>query len=414
MIEKYGMRPEDYPKVFPPDKERVFVLTPVDGKFDSLEERFSVTIKDIVGGREYKIVALVRDKAGNERIADVKTPYIRQFENLGKELYEKGIITGVSYCGWYKIDKNSWGNYKYRGEPLLGEYSSLDKVVLTKQIDYMTGYGINVIYVGWPPVWGKGRMDRVIENFISSDLGKQIHYSILYGHGENLDLNDPTVINTMSEQLRYLLSLIPDEVFLKLDNRSVIYFYDLPAYKGDIPSGLDRIRLGVKETAGKEIFIIADYAKFDTTDEILKIIKKLDGVTVWAGHYDGSGYYDGLYSQEKLYEKKVLEWSSWIKEKIKEGNLPSSFVYIPSVIPEFDSRYVEWGDPNQVILPRDAKRFARQLMLALSNSVPMKIVRIDTWDDWYESTVIEPSVRWGFEYLQIIKEVTTKFISGGT
>jgi len=39
MIEKYGMRPEDYPKVFPPDKERDFILTPVDGKFDSLEEK---------------------------------------------------------------------------------------------------------------------------------------------------------------------------------------------------------------------------------------------------------------------------------------------------------------------------------------------------------------------------------------
>ena len=38
MIEKYGMRAEDYPKVFPPDKEKDFVLTPVDGKFDSLEE----------------------------------------------------------------------------------------------------------------------------------------------------------------------------------------------------------------------------------------------------------------------------------------------------------------------------------------------------------------------------------------
>ncbi|RZN58812.1 MAG: hypothetical protein DSO07_11860, partial [Thermoproteota archaeon] len=67
MIEKYGMRPEDYPKVFPPDKERNIILTPVDGKFDSLEERFSVPIKDIVGGREYKIVALVRDSAGNEK-----------------------------------------------------------------------------------------------------------------------------------------------------------------------------------------------------------------------------------------------------------------------------------------------------------------------------------------------------------
>jgi hypothetical protein len=100
MIEKYGMRPEDYPKVFPPDKERVLVLTPVDGKFDSLEEKFSVPIKDIVGGREYRIVALVRDLAGNEKMVEVKTPYIRQFENFGKELYDKGIIVSAVYMPW--------------------------------------------------------------------------------------------------------------------------------------------------------------------------------------------------------------------------------------------------------------------------------------------------------------------------
>jgi hypothetical protein len=78
---------------------------------------------------------------------------------------------------------------------------------------------------------------------------------------------------------------------------------------------------------------------------------------------------------------------------------------MPSVIPEFDSRYADFGDPNQVILPRDPNRFARQLDLALSNSLPRKMVRIDTWDDWYESTVIEPSRRWLFEYLQLVKDI---------
>jgi hypothetical protein len=326
---------------------------------------------------------------------------------LGKELYDKGIMIGVSYSGWYKIDKDSWGNYKYKGEVLLGEYSSLDRTVVTKQIDLMTGYGINVIFIGWPPSWGEGRMDRVIENLINSDLGKQIHYSVLYGHGENLNLNDPTVINNISSQIKYLLQLIPNEVFLKFDNRSVIYFYDLPAYKGDIPTGIDKIRFNVKEATGKEIFIIADYAKFDAKDSLLPILKKLDGATVWAGHYDSKGYYGGLYDYEAWYTKRTLEWNNWLKEKISQGELPFTFVYIPSVIPEFDSRYVEWGDPNQVILPRDPDRFSRQLNLALSNSLPKKIIRVDTWDDWYESTIIEPSTRWLFDYLQIIKEIAT-------
>ncbi len=91
------------------------------------------------------------------------------------------------------------------------------------------------------------------ENLITSDLGRQIHYGILYGHGENLNLDDPTVINDISTQLSYLLTLIPNELLLKLDNRLLIYFYDLPAYKGDISSGIDKIRLNVEKYTGENI-----------------------------------------------------------------------------------------------------------------------------------------------------------------
>jgi len=400
-ITKYGMREEDYDKVFPEEEVRSVKIEP-----RNLErEMFSVDFEDLKGGREYIVRARVEDVAGSEKMVEVKTPYIRQFENLGKELYEKGIIVAATYSGWYKIDKDSWGNYKYKGEVLLGEYSSLDKMVATKHIDFMTGYGINTIFIGWPPAWGKGRIDRVIENLTKSDLGRQIHYSVLYGHNENINLDDSTVTNNISQQITYLLKLIPDDTFLKFDYRPVIYFYDLPAYKGDIPTGIDKIRLGVKNLTGTNIFIIADYAKFDAEDTLLPIIKKLDGVTVWAAHYDSSGYYGGVYNYEVWYEKRTLEWNNWLKEKIQKGDLPSTFVYMPSVIPEFDSRYADFGDPNQVILPRDPNRFARQLDLALSNSLPRKMVRIDTWDDWYESTVIEPSREWLFEYLQLVKDI---------
>jgi hypothetical protein len=108
MIQRYGMRPEDYPKVFPPDKERTFILEPVDGKFDGLEEAFKVQVKDIVGGREYRISILVRDLAGNRKTIEVKTPYIRQFENMAKS---DDIIVGVLYLLWWGKDDN-WKSYR--------------------------------------------------------------------------------------------------------------------------------------------------------------------------------------------------------------------------------------------------------------------------------------------------------------
>ncbi|MCC6005604.1 MAG: hypothetical protein LM590_14800, partial [Thermofilum sp.] len=155
MIEKYGMRPEDYPKVFPPDKERDFVLTPADGKFDSLEERFSVLIKDIVGGREYKIVALVRDSAGNERRAELDLPYIRQYENFGKVLFDKGVIVMAVYL---PFDMSSIP--RKDDDPLLGRYDTISDIVLMKHVDWATGYGVNVFLLDsqnhwWPSIMVK-------------------------------------------------------------------------------------------------------------------------------------------------------------------------------------------------------------------------------------------------------------------
>jgi len=162
MIEKYGMKAEDYPKVFPPDKERDFILTPIDGKFDSLEEKFSVPIKDIVGGREYRIVVLVRDSAGNERIVEVKTPYIRQFENIAKT---DDIIVIADYYMWYGGPPSyaAWRDFK-TGEklhihtPMLGEYDSGDPIVISKHIDWATGHGIDAFSISW---WTTGRTKRL-------------------------------------------------------------------------------------------------------------------------------------------------------------------------------------------------------------------------------------------------------------
>jgi len=176
MVEKYGMRPEDYPKVFPPDKERFFILTPIDGEFDSLEERFSVPIKDIVGGREYKIVALVRDLAGNERTVEVKMPYMRQFENIA----EKDDVTiSVLYLLWWGKDDN-WKDYRGGIFPLLGKYSSKDTIVINKHIDWATGHGIDLFLVQWS---GIDYQDEAFKShFLSADLVKRgdIKFAVLY------------------------------------------------------------------------------------------------------------------------------------------------------------------------------------------------------------------------------------------
>jgi len=137
LISRYGMREEDYNKAFPKEEARNIKIEP-----KKLEkEMFSVDFKDLKGGREYIVRARVEDVAGNEKIAEVKTPYIRQFENLGKELYDKGIIVGASYMSGYYPWQTGKNPEDY---PLLGRYDATDEVVQLKHVDWAGYAGISV------------------------------------------------------------------------------------------------------------------------------------------------------------------------------------------------------------------------------------------------------------------------------
>jgi len=153
MIQRYSMGRDAYNLVFPDEDERVFVLKPKDGVFDELEEEFKASIENIIGGREYNIVALCKDQAGNTITKNLTTPYIRQFENLGKQLYEKGVKVGIVYG--LITEQHTWDDYLKLGgpyKPLLGYYvpnSTEDLMVIEKHIDWMSGHGINFIINIW-------------------------------------------------------------------------------------------------------------------------------------------------------------------------------------------------------------------------------------------------------------------------
>jgi hypothetical protein len=137
-INKYGMREEDYDKVFPKEETIIVKIKP-----RNLErEMFSVDFEDLKGGREYIVKARVEDVAGSEKRIEVKTPYIRQFENFGKELYDKGIIVSATYYPLYP-DPHPWDWLSVRTYPILGKYDVRDDIIISKHIDWATGHGIN-------------------------------------------------------------------------------------------------------------------------------------------------------------------------------------------------------------------------------------------------------------------------------
>jgi hypothetical protein len=424
MIQAYGMRPEDYNLVFPNDKERVFVLTPIDGKLDDLEENFSIQIKDIVGGREYKIVALVRDLAGNERIVEMKIPYIRQFENLGKALYDEGIIVMSVY-----VPFDMSGVPRKDDDPLLGRYDTIDDIVLIKHVDWATGHGINTFILDsqnhwWPEI--KNKVFAICEKLLSSNqikvawlMGPSGRYFIYGRYGEEIpewaiDLKISQNNENFLEFVKELMKpkIVDSQNYLKIDGKPVLYIWDEGAFFNQEDTYLAVKKFLIEET-GHEAFIIADWLPRIPTlpsDEYVQFLLQkyrgaglriADAFTGWIGfHKVGLDTQEYVDKYEYYYDKQLEAWRSFTKEWNKD--------FIVSLTPGFDNSY-SWGGP-QIPLPRDGKRFAERLEIAikyLDSNRP--ILKIDTWNDWGEWSYIEPSRNEGFSYLEILKPLLINY-----
>jgi len=398
-ITKYGMKSQDYPKVFPPDKVREFILKPIDGKFDELEEKFKAYIKDIVGGREYKIVAIVKDIAGNKRTVEVKTSYIRQFENIART---DNITVVTYYYPWYSPSRH-WKE-GFTGAPLLGMYDSRDPIVISKHIDWATGHGIDAFIISW---WGPNSWEDItIKDYIlKNPLITNIKIGICYesmgrlevtktGNKIYIDLGSPNNKQTLLNDLNYLAKTYFDQPFyLRIKNAPVIVLYLARVFKDDA-SVINSLRKQAYNL-GYDIYLIGDLVYWQNPNLEVERIKVYNAVTSYNMH-------TSVQEILGIFEKKVAEkYKEWLHET---KNLGVGF--IPSALPGFNDRAVREGN---IPLPKSTERFKEQLEIAKSYiDKDLRIIAITTFNEWHEYTAIEPSVENGFEYLNILKEVVAK------
>jgi hypothetical protein len=413
MIEKYGMRQEDYSKVFPPDKERVYVLTPIDGKFDSLEERFAITIADIVGGREYKIVALIRDLAGNERVTEIKTPYIRQFENIAKT---DNLLIGAHYFAWYAT--NSWvrdGRNTTVHTPLLGRYTSEDPLIFDKHIDWATGHGIDFFIIEWasPNDWtSKNLKDNILKNSQLLNSG-QIKFCITYdldanselgrllktndGKGNNwfnygFDMNNNYNVRIFLEDFSYFSQFFEHPQYLKIDSKPAVFIYGAMKLR-NAESVISKVREKYSPFLVGQL--VAWYPQGEIENRIVPLFPLFDGVYAYnmVGGNPGKGedFIDYVAQQFSIFKEISERYSKF---------------FIPHVEPGYNDSAIR--NPY-LIIERSPQFFKKYCQMSLRFLDPkLRMILVTSFNEWHEDQQIEPAIDYKddpFIYLQIIKDI---------
>ncbi len=426
-ITKYGVKETDYFKIFPKENKRIYVLKS-GGAFDKNKETFKIQIENITGGREYLIRVIAKDKANNTKIEEIKTSYIRQYENIGKLLYMKGYIIGATYYVLYPKPVPWKALEPMLVHPLMGKYNVCDPIVMAKHIDWASGFGINCFFISW------GYDDEIVNamehqniiKFTSSNYSREILISILYEISRfpylgvvidkegNIHLNDSNKWKMVIEDFKILdKSFFRETNFLKVENKSLVYIYD----SGALCDNVSQFIKELKWELNGSIFLVSDHAhpwsatssyivdesggwieECDPSEgcKVLYYANLFDGWSVWA-----AGWFSPVVEPLNEYYPLFLDegYKVWNKLARKYNK-----TFIPSVIPGF----VDLRNPNFPRLSRDVEMFKKELIAALETAISrgnMRIIRIDTFNEFSEATGIEPTREEGFAFLKTLRSL---------
>jgi plasmid maintenance system antidote protein VapI len=407
-ITKYGMREEDYDKVFPEEEVRSVKIKPMNLE----REVFSVDFEDLKGGREYIVKARVEDVAGGEKMVEVKTPYIRQFENIAKT---DDILVMATYLLWYRDDRSNWKD-GHKHQPLLGEYVSSDPLIMSKHIDWATGHGIDGFFISWSGYEeGDAKyFDSNLKILLNNPLASQIKIAILYESigrlvdskpGWNLD--DEKNIQILKSDYSYIAeNYFSHPSYLRINGKPVIYFYEGKGIFAkdiqDLHQKTNEIRAYIKDKYGPDIYWISDHAH-PLADPSMKVFNTNINWGDAARLFDSITSYGGYSKEFASPEDTYLSYLRQGFEKWYSFAKNNNLGFIPFAVVGYDPRYVSWGDKTAVPIERDPQKFYERLRLASSYMGDTKILWIHEFNNSFEDTQIEPTVEEGFIFLETLK-----------
>ncbi len=324
-----------------------------------------------------------------------ETDYVREFDNIAED---DDWLIGAYYYPWYAADGRHWNEGVPR-VPFLGEYGSADEQVINRHIDWASGHGIDFFAISW---WGPRSFeaDVLTNQYLSADLARDMNFAIMYESTGRLELHDGQIdigSQRNRDRLRSDFRLLAESYFrhpnyLHIDGRPVVFVYLTRIMTGDAVTTLDQVRQVVRDTCDEELFLIGDEVYWhEPTAERLGLF---DGVTPYNMHTSSPDVADWFLLE---LPGKYDTWSSACET--------SGVRFVPSVIPGFDDTAVR-PEARHPVIPRSHELFAKQLEMAFDNSdQELRMVMINSWNEWHEDTAIEPAEDFEFQYLTTLRDL---------
>jgi hypothetical protein len=263
-------------------------------------------------------------------------------------------------------------------------------------------------------IWhGKGKTYKNPKVFISKDRKEWTKIST---DEEYLETKEGKTYNITRQGVRYVKDCIDGSYSTEVNHWQEIEIWgENPASgkiinlaKGlaekeqeQIAHTLGKFRELAKEKGFKDLYFVNVGGMFPWQDPLKAKENGIDALTAYYYSPESKTTEEGTRyaSYESLINNSKKKW---------EENYALSENFFPLIAPGYDdtSKFKKKGkiitnsSPDKFkTLAEEAKKFVDE-----KNTSP-KIIMVKAWNEWPESSVLLPTKKWGFEYLNVIKEV---------
>lgn len=322
--------------------------------------------------------------------------------------------------------------YDWGRKPLWGYVNEADPEVMSMQIDAAASYGVNVFIYDW--YWYDGR--PFLENCLNDgflkapNCGRMKFYIMWANHDANYlwDIrNSDTVDETIwqgavdREQFeiigrRWIGQYFGKENYYRIDNKPVVSIYDMNNFVtglGGVESataamkwldneaknaGLEGVHFQfVRWSANRQNITGVDGKTIETTPEL---VEKMGFSSLT--HYQFVHFVDIDRDYNEIIPDVIKEW------EIIEGEY--KIPYFPHVSVGWDNNPRFKNFREGVVKNNTPENIEKALFAAkeYADRHNLSLITVNSWNEWTETSYLEPDNVYGYGYLEAIRKVFTE------
>ena len=329
-------------------------------------------------------------------------------------------------------DYDCEGNSVVSITPLQGLYRSRDPEVIKNQINWAVDYGVDAFSIEWvSPRDQPGSLEENMDDhlLIAPDIEK-VRWCIFYdfnlrlgwmGHdiSDGIDFDNTVVADTfISDFIHFGNKYLNHPQYLNVDGRPIIYIWNTGGFIGAFDQILKKTRDSLS-TMGYDIFVAGDeITKFGFDPNHASLF---DAVTTFTMLIGDTGPFANMDSAASGVNEVFQIWQEQI-QGVKVQNREEQLILQPAWAPQYkDSLFRLHNDMGEgAYVPAESKeQVIHMAEVARSYANPEgkeaeKIVWLNTYNNWAETTTIEPTIASGpkypagnyqFDMLEVVAEV---------